>query len=361
MRSLGDFDAATILYGKFTTYRPSTGAPFTLAGTPALAIYKDASTIQSTAGVTLTVDFDTVTGLNHYAIDTSADGTFYSAGSFFDLVLTAGTVDSVSAVGTVVASFTLRKTAAVKPTIAGRTLDISATGEAGVDWANVGSPTTTVGLSGTTVSSTQVVAQVSGSIGLVATGGIATGSIAAGAIDAAAIAAGAITSSEAPALANLDAAVSTRLATAGYTVPLDAAGTRTALGLAAANLDTQLSGIQGDTNDLQARVPATLVAGRMDASLGAINGATTPALNLERSATALYRGAITGASTTTTLVDNGLTQSAANHWQGRVVIFTSGVLALQATVITGFTPATDTLVVTALTGAPSVSDQYVIV
>lgn len=37
------------------------------------------------------------------------------------------------------------------PTTAGRTLDVSATGEAGVDWANVGSPTTTLVLSGTTV------------------------------------------------------------------------------------------------------------------------------------------------------------------------------------------------------------------
>lgn len=37
------------------------------------------------------------------------------------------------------------------PTTAGRTLDVSAGGEAGLDWANVGSPTTTVGLSGTTV------------------------------------------------------------------------------------------------------------------------------------------------------------------------------------------------------------------
>lgn len=41
--------------------------------------------------------------------------------------------------------------AALRPTTADRTLDVSAGGEAGVDWANVGSPTTTVGLSGTTV------------------------------------------------------------------------------------------------------------------------------------------------------------------------------------------------------------------
>lgn len=37
------------------------------------------------------------------------------------------------------------------PTTAGRTLDVSATGEAGVDWANVGSPTTSLALTGTTV------------------------------------------------------------------------------------------------------------------------------------------------------------------------------------------------------------------
>jgi hypothetical protein len=39
---------------------------------------------------------------------------------------------------------------------------------------------------------------------------------------------------------NLDATVSSRLASASYTAPLDAAGTRAAVGLAAANLDTQL-------------------------------------------------------------------------------------------------------------------------
>ena len=39
----------------------------------------------------------------------------------------------------------------LRPTVAGRTLDVSSTGEAGVDWANVGSPTTSLNLSGTTV------------------------------------------------------------------------------------------------------------------------------------------------------------------------------------------------------------------
>lgn len=164
MRSLGDYDTSTVIYGKFTTYQPSTGAPFTLAGTPAISVYKDNSTTESTSGVTLTADFDSRTGLNHFAIDTSSDLTFYAAGSNFDIVITAGTVDSVSSVGGAVASFTLRKSASLKPTVAGRTLDVSTGGEAGVDWANVGSPTTTNALTNTTISTSQVVASVTAAV-----------------------------------------------------------------------------------------------------------------------------------------------------------------------------------------------------
>ncbi len=44
-----------------------------------------------------------------------------------------------------------------RDTTSGRTLDVSAGGEAGLDWANVGSPTTAVDLSGTTIKTTQKV------------------------------------------------------------------------------------------------------------------------------------------------------------------------------------------------------------
>lgn len=56
---------------------------------------------------------------------------------------------------------------ALQPTTAGRKLDVSTGGEAGVDWANVGSPTTTLNLSGTTISTSQVVASVTGAVGSV--------------------------------------------------------------------------------------------------------------------------------------------------------------------------------------------------
>jgi hypothetical protein len=72
-------------------------------------------------------------------------------------------------------------------------LDVSAGGEAGIDLANVGSPTTTLALTGTTISTSQQIASVSGSVGSVASGGITATSIATGAIDADAIATDAVT------------------------------------------------------------------------------------------------------------------------------------------------------------------------
>lgn len=81
-------------------------APATLSGSPSLAVYKTGSTTQSTAGLTLTVDYDSVTGLNHVQVDTSADA-FYEAGKDYSLVLAAGTVDGVSVVGKVLATFSI--------------------------------------------------------------------------------------------------------------------------------------------------------------------------------------------------------------------------------------------------------------
>lgn len=55
-------------------------------------------------------------------------------------------------------------------------------------------------------------------------------------------------------LSKIDAAISSRLSSASYVVPLDAAGVRSAVGLASANLDTQLTAISGYVDCL----PATL-------------------------------------------------------------------------------------------------------
>ncbi|HWO57972.1 MAG TPA: hypothetical protein VNN55_10445 [bacterium] len=106
MAYLGDYKAGTIVDFKFTTVS-TTGAPTTLAGSPAAAVYKINGTTESTAGVTLTVDFDTRTGLNHVRVDTSADSAFYAAAADYAVVLTAGTVGGTSVAGYVIALFSI--------------------------------------------------------------------------------------------------------------------------------------------------------------------------------------------------------------------------------------------------------------
>lgn len=89
------------------------------------------------------------------------------------------------------------------PTTAGRTLDVSATGEAGLDWANIGGPTTAQNLSATNIDVDQVVASVSGAVGSV-TG--AVGSVT-GAVGSVTGSVGSVTGLTA---SNLDATVSSR-------------------------------------------------------------------------------------------------------------------------------------------------------
>lgn len=95
---------------------------------------------------------------------------------------------------------------ALKPTVASRTLDVTATGEAGIDWANIGAPTTVVDLSATKVKTatdvetdtqdiqTRVPAVLVGgrmdaSVGAMAAGVVTAAAVATGAIDADALAA----------------------------------------------------------------------------------------------------------------------------------------------------------------------------
>lgn len=156
MSYLGDFNLGDTFDTKFTT-RQISGAPSTLGSSPVISAYVGNSTTEITAGITLTVDFDARTGLNNVRV-VATSGNGYATASNYQLVITTGTVNSVSVVGEVIAEFSIEnRSAGLKPTVAGRTLDVSATGEAGVDWANVGSPTTTVGLTGTTIAATQKV------------------------------------------------------------------------------------------------------------------------------------------------------------------------------------------------------------
>jgi len=69
-------------------------------------------------------------------------------------------------------------------------------------------------------------------------------------------------------LGRIDVATSTRLATSGYTAPLDAAGTRSALGMATANLDTQLGDLPTATENAAAVWNALIASYTVTGSFG---------------------------------------------------------------------------------------------
>lgn len=68
------------------------GASITRATNGTISVYKDNSATQSTAGITDTEDFDSLTGVHMVTIDTSADA-FYATGSNYSVVLSGATID----------------------------------------------------------------------------------------------------------------------------------------------------------------------------------------------------------------------------------------------------------------------------
>lgn len=152
MSYIGDIRLGDTFDIKFCTTAASTGAPTTLSGSPVISAYPGNSTTQLTAGITLSVDFDTVTGLNNCRV-VATSGNGYATATNYQLVITTGTVGGTSAVGYVVGEFSIEARSAVMPTVAARTLDVAATGEAGLDYDNIlltnGQPKAGITASGT--------------------------------------------------------------------------------------------------------------------------------------------------------------------------------------------------------------------
>lgn len=199
-------------------------------------------------------------------------------------------------------AFNVQTVAAIwlTPTTAGRTLDVSAGGEAGLDWANVGSPTTTVDLSGTTIKTSQVVASVTGAVGSV-TGAVGSVTGAVGSVTARVTAnadqwaGGTIPAPSVTGVPLIDlkyilGTVLTETAgqiAAGFkkffniAVPVHTVGSVDQTGdafarlgaPAGASVSADVAAIKTDTGTtIPGRLPAALVSGRMDASVGAMAG-----------------------------------------------------------------------------------------
>jgi len=126
-----------------------------------------------------------------------------------------------------------------------------------------------------------------------------------------------------------------------------------------------LTGIQADLDDIQTRLPAALISGRMSSDAVAISGDANAGTALKRAVLGNVIGTVGSASTTTSVVTSSLTPAAAvtDQFKGRILTFdrdtATANLRGQATDITASTAA-GVLTVTALTTAPASGDTFTI-
>lgn len=274
MINFGAVPAGSVLPILFTTYAGATGASVTMSGLAVtdIEVYKGTSMTQraSDAGYTLLdtdgIDIDSTTGLHGFSIDLgdNTDASFYAAGSFYTVVVSAVTVDSqtvtfIAATFRIVAAESVAGTPKADVSHFGGTAGTFAAGIPEVKVASIAANAITA----TAIAADAITAAK------VADGTIDAATFAAGAVNAAAIADGAIDAATFASGA-LDAVWSTaaRTLTAidedSTTLDLDAT-IRAAVGLAAANLDTQLSTID---DFLDTEVAAVLAA--VDTEVAAI-------------------------------------------------------------------------------------------
>lgn len=285
MSYLGDYpEDFDDLNFKFNTRQFSTGAPFALAGSPVVSVYKSNSDSQSTAGITLTNPFDSVVGMMHVKIDLSADA-FYAAGEDYQVVLTAGTVDSVSVIGAVLKEFSIERVGGVLALIkAGSVIVASVTGAVGSVTGAVGSVTGAVGSVTGAVGS--VAGNVDGSVGSVA--GNVDGSVGsvAGNVDGSTAsvtgAVGSVTGAVGSVAGNVDG--STASVTGAVGSVTGAVGSVTgAVGSVAGNVDGSTASVTGAVGSVTGAVGSVTgavgsvtgnVGGNVAGSVGSVTGDT---------------------------------------------------------------------------------------
>lgn len=297
---LGDFPTGETIYLPFHTFDsndPSASVTLTGLATTDIEVYKDGSVTQrsSDSGFALLdtdgIDFDGITGIHGISIDTSdnTDAGFWAAGSDYWVVISSITVDAAT-INFVLATFSIDNRGLLRPTTAQRTLDVTATGAAGIDWGNIENTGTTVDLSATTIDSCD---DVTGAVGSV-TG--AVGSI------------------------------------SGVTFPTNFAD----LSITATTGRVDVGSWIGTA--------VTLGNGLPDVNVDSWNDTTVTAIETASDVRSIASGTA-DSGTTTTLVDAARTEADTDYWKGALLLITSGTISGQVRQITGFNPATDTITV----------------
>jgi hypothetical protein len=91
MQELGNRTEDSIIDFKWSS-NAAAGGSITRATNGTVSVYKENSVTQTTVGITDTEDFDSLTGIHHCRIDSSADA-FYEVGKDYQVVLSAATID----------------------------------------------------------------------------------------------------------------------------------------------------------------------------------------------------------------------------------------------------------------------------
>ena len=167
-------------------------------------------------------------------------------------------------------------------------------------------------------------------------------------------------------IATVDANVDAVLADTNELQTDWADGGRLDLILDARASQTTADAIETDTQDIQSRLPAALVGGRMDSDVEAINNDTTAADRLALHANTVQPATVdnTGFTPTTTIFEcDDITEATADHYIGRSIVFTSGALQYQATEVTDYAlnGGRGRFTVATLTEAPANNDTLLIV
>ena len=168
---------------------------------------------------------------------------------------------------------------------------------------------------------------------------------------------------------------------------------RAALGLASANLDTQLGNIYADTTNLKTRLPTSLINNRIDATIGNIQNNTITNLaiatnaideivhgvwdeaynqhttagtfgklmDLLRKANTLVEGTVTAATTPTSTTFSSTLNYPTGALEHSVLMWVTGNLSEQNSPILTYNNTNGQLVLEeAFTSAPQVGDQFII-
>lgn len=153
MMYLGDFPVGATVHVPWNS-NLAAGGSVTIATDGTLKVYQLPSETQRTSasGITFNEDHDSITGRHLESIDLSddTDAGFYAAGADYGVARDGMTIDGQT-VNVWLALFSIENRAGLRPTTAGRTLDVTADGRAGVDWGNVENADAAVNLTNTTV------------------------------------------------------------------------------------------------------------------------------------------------------------------------------------------------------------------